>query len=551
MAGSQMKRRLTAILAADVVGYTKMIAADDSATVAALDSARQVIRENIEAQDARVVDMAGDSVLAVFETATGATEAALAIQEALDGRDMQFRIGVHLGEVIEKPDGTVYGDGVNLAARLEGLAAPGGVCISAAVVDQVTNKLDASFDDIGAHMVKNVAKPIHAFAWGGISDAARATDRRKPTVALGAFEAKGGIDADALTDGVAAAVATSLSNQTGIDFVSDSDAAEFVVSATLQVRGERYRAALRILERASGSHIVADRFDGTLEEPFAAEDALAYRLYNAIRFGLHRHEQESGTAGQETDEARILEAGRLMFRPFLEDFQEAGRLLDIVLANDPRNFMALAMRAGSLSGEFFGGYRDVSEDDKALAYELAQEAVRLNGASDYAHWILSGVHLLCRGDHAASEAESEICLELNPYYGFATIGLGLAAITGGKVEDGIAQCSKVAASDPRSQLLPWAAQSLALGHLVAGRYDEAVAWAQRADRRQADAVRTLLILAAASALAGNDALAGETMRRIMVRHPDFRIADFGNWPFKHPEPADRLTDGLRRAGLPV
>ncbi|MDP6952045.1 MAG: adenylate/guanylate cyclase domain-containing protein, partial [Alphaproteobacteria bacterium] len=215
----EIRQRLAAILAADVAGYTKHMATDATATVDALDAARLVFREHIEGKSGRVVDMAGDSVLAVFETATGATEAALAIQKALAGRDMQFRIGVHLGEVIEKPDGTVYGDGVNLAARLEGLATPGGVCISAAVSDQVANKIDDAFDDIGEHSVKNVEKPVHAFAWGGVSDAAQAVERRKPTVAMGAFEARGGEDAEALADGLRAAVATSLSNQTGIDLV--------------------------------------------------------------------------------------------------------------------------------------------------------------------------------------------------------------------------------------------------------------------------------------------------------------------------------------------
>jgi len=138
VSGTELKQRLAAILAADVAGYSRLMAADERATVAALDAARKVFRSYIESGQGRVIDMAGDSVLAVFETASGAVSAALAVQEKLkdliadtpEDRRMRFRIGVHLGDVIEKADGTIYGDGVNIAARLEGLADPGGIAVS-------------------------------------------------------------------------------------------------------------------------------------------------------------------------------------------------------------------------------------------------------------------------------------------------------------------------------------------------------------------------------------------------------------------------------------
>jgi tetratricopeptide (TPR) repeat protein len=130
------------------------------------------------------------------------------------------------------------------------------------------------------------------------------------------------------------------------------------------------------------------------------------------------------------------------------------------------------------------------------------------------------------------------------------MGLGIVSITSGAVDEGIAHCEKVAASDPRSQILPWAEQSIALGHFVACRYAEAIAWAQRSLRRKADVARTLLILAAAAALGDDSDLARQTAERLLASYPDFRIADFGNWPFKDPEPAGRLVEGLRRAGLP-
>lgn len=171
MSNRETKQRLGAILAADVAEYTRLMRLDEHVTVASLDAARLVFRRHIEDQKGRVIDMAGDSVLALFETASDAVTAAMAVQTELDAAPseyegderMQFRIGVNLGEVLEKADGTVYGDGVNIAARLEGLAEPGTVAVSDIVRQTVENRLDFALADMGEHEVKNVANPVHAF----------------------------------------------------------------------------------------------------------------------------------------------------------------------------------------------------------------------------------------------------------------------------------------------------------------------------------------------------------------------------------------------------
>lgn len=167
--------RLSAILAADAAGFSRLMAADERATVAALDAARLVFRSHILAHQGRVIDMAGDSVLAVFDTAIGAVNAAMAIQLSVSAaaepltpeRRMQFRIGVHLGDVIEKSDGSVYGDGVNIAARLESLAVPGGIAVSDAVHGVVRGRLNVPFVDQGEQRLKNIPRPIRVFALGG------------------------------------------------------------------------------------------------------------------------------------------------------------------------------------------------------------------------------------------------------------------------------------------------------------------------------------------------------------------------------------------------
>src|SRR3954465_5455496 len=187
-----MRQRLAALLAADVAGYSRLMAIDERATVVALDAGRAIFRRLIEANQGRVIDMAGDSVLSIFETASGAVSAALSIQKELasasyalpEERKMRFRIGVHLGDVIEKADGTIYGDGVNIAARLEGLADPGGITVSDAVQVAQRNRLPVVFEDLGEHDVKNIAHPVRAFRVRSIADAAAAAAPVSPQLAL-------------------------------------------------------------------------------------------------------------------------------------------------------------------------------------------------------------------------------------------------------------------------------------------------------------------------------------------------------------------------------
>src|SRR5436190_480531 len=178
----ESRQRLTAILAADVAGYTRLMAADAGATVAALDEARAHVRREIEAHAGRVVDMAGDSVLALFDSAAGAVQAALAVQKALEGRSagmpderrMRMRIGVHLGDVIERPDGTIYGHGVNVAARLQGEAAPGGICLSETLYESVKGSVALVARYAGRRRLKNIDQPVAL--WQLVPEGTRAED---------------------------------------------------------------------------------------------------------------------------------------------------------------------------------------------------------------------------------------------------------------------------------------------------------------------------------------------------------------------------------------
>jgi adenylate cyclase len=222
--GTSLKERLAAILAADVAGYSRLMALDDRGTVAALDAARRVFRAHVETNRGRVIDMAGDSVLAVFETAAGAVAAAIAVQQDLGAahegppdRQMRFRIGVHLGDLIEKADGTVYGDGVNIAARLEGLADPGGIAVSDAVRGAVRGKLPVGFVDQGEQLVKNIAHPVRAFKVSPATPAAAPSApppqvQEKPSLAVLPFtNMSGDPEQDYFADGITEDIITDVS----------------------------------------------------------------------------------------------------------------------------------------------------------------------------------------------------------------------------------------------------------------------------------------------------------------------------------------------------
>ena len=330
MSGSDLKQRLAAILAADVAGYSRLMAADERATVAALDAARSIFKSRIEANQGRVIDMAGDSVLAVFETAIGAVSAALAVQQELgvspdavpEDRRMRFRIGVHLGDVIEKADGTIYGDGVNIAARLEGLAEPGGITVSESIRTAVRGKVSANFEDRGEQKVKNIAEPVRAYrvrAGGAAKSGSTApslglklTLPDGPSIAVLPFQnMSGDPDQEYFSDGITEDIITDLSKLSGLlviarnsTFTYKGRAAdvrqvgrEFGVSHVLEgsVRrtGDRVRITAQLIDTAAGHHLWAERYDRRLEDIFAVQDEITREIVSALDVRLLRGEQAS------------------------------------------------------------------------------------------------------------------------------------------------------------------------------------------------------------------------------------------------------------------
>jgi adenylate cyclase len=566
---AEAKRTLAAILAADVVGYSRLMGEDERATMDLLDICRGVFRKHISAHHGRVVDTAGDSVLATFASVVEAVACAVDVQRALvecnadlaDSRRMLFRIGVNLGDVFEKADGSIYGDGVNVAARLESLADPGGVMISDSAHMHVEGKTDLTFQDLGEHDVKNIARPIKAFAWAGAdtvsppTGASAVSEDRKPTVAIGAFEGVGqSEDVAILADGVREAVAASLSNQTGMVTLSDAAAADYVVTARIQGLGNRYRATVRVSDGAAGEHFSSDRFDGEISDLFESQDELAYRIYMSMRYAVYGREgakTDDRPLVEQSSQALLSQAGLILFGADQAQWLRAQGMLEIVIDREPDDFMALAMISYCHITEMFCGYREIANEDRLAADATARRATRLNEQSDMAHNILSTVLLTCDGDFAAAESEVRRCLELNPYFAPGIFQLGAVHIFRGEAEQGIDLCVKAMEVNPRGPLNHRILWHIALGHFVLERYEPAVAWAKRSDLLFPDVAPTLLILTAAAAQSGQADEAGRAVERLRMLFPEFDMAALRRWPFQDDATWGRFTDGLRKAGLDI
>lgn len=321
MSGVEHTQRLVAILAADAAGYSRLMATDEGGTVASLDAARAVFRKQIESNRGRVIDMAGDSVLAVFDAATGAVIAAIAIQDALatnsssepEDRRMRFRIGVHLGDVTEKVDGSVYGDGVNIAARLQGLAKPGGITVSDSVRNAVRSKVNAAFEDQGEQVVKNIAEPVRAYVVRSGSEAkpqfappkmsSLSPDRRSIAV-LPFTNMSDDKDTGYFADGVHDDLLTQLSFIGELQVVSRTSVMEYrdtkkkvpqiaselgvrvLVEGSVRRAGNHVRVSAQLIDGQLDKHLWGKSYDRDLKDIFAIQSELATEIARALQISL-------------------------------------------------------------------------------------------------------------------------------------------------------------------------------------------------------------------------------------------------------------------------
>ena len=577
------RQRLAAIFAADVVGYSRLMAADERATMAALEAARVIFRTRIESSQGRVIDMAGDSVLAVFDSATGAVSAALAVQQALeaaartvpDDRRMRFRIGVHLGDVIEKPDGTVYGDGVNIAARLEGLAAPGGIAVSDAVQGAVRNRLAVTFVDLGEREVKNMAS-LRAYVVkvaSSLPDAGQpAVARRdRPSVAVLPFaNMSGDPEQEYFADGISEDVITELSKfhsifviarnssftyrgqATDVRKVAKDLGVRYVLEGSVRRAGPTIRVTAQLVDATNGRHVWAERYDRALVDLFAVQDEITRSIIGAIAPGIVMAEiqHSKGKTATELDTwDRIMRAHWHIRRFTAVDFREACRLIEELLRHEPDNAVALGDLAFSLHFAAIFGWTDSPPAAMARMGELAQRAVESDDQDAAAHTSLA-IHDLFSGRHDDAMRRLRRAIELNPNSSFAHGYVGAVNAFGGEHDLAIETVQEAIRLSPRDLLMVIWRVVEGWAHLGAERFDQAAESARLAIGWNAAFADAHAILASALGHAGRLDEARIALDECFRQFPGLTLRDPRlTRPFRRAADQERFLEGLRKAGL--
>jgi adenylate cyclase len=283
-----MQRRLAAVLAADIVGYSALMGADEAAALAALRLLREELFEpEVARRGGEVVKRMGDGWLVEFASVVDAVDCAVAVQEAVAGRDFALRIGVHLGDIVHA-EGDIYGDGVNIAARLEARGAPGHVLISNDARRQIAGKTGAEFHDNGPVALKNIAEPMRVWSWPaplpGLAKPSRRSGR-KPCVHVAALESRG-TGADDLAEGLRDELVTAFSRQTGLTLTTEPERADYVLNGAVRASGGRFRISAHLSDRESGGSVWSERYEEAGDDVFAIQDHCVARIAGAVRIRM-------------------------------------------------------------------------------------------------------------------------------------------------------------------------------------------------------------------------------------------------------------------------
>lgn len=559
MHAPDLRSRLLAILAADAAGYSRLMALDDRATVAALDAARAVFREHIAAHGGRVIDMAGDSVLAVFELVSGAVSVALAIQQELDtgssnvrtDRRLRFRIGVHLGEIIEKVDGTVYGDGVNVAARLQGMAEPGGVLISQVVRESVAGKFDVAFNDNGERKFKNISRPIRVWSWPRRLSASRAEG--KPRIFVAEFHGSGEQEVRLATD-LVDELRAHLARLTGLEIGTDRGEAHYIAEGGVRLAAGRSRVFARLTAVDGDRQIWSDRYDEDTDDPFEILDRCAPRMAMSVRRRVAAADA-ARLANRPLDELSFEEllalAGVSFFTPTKAGWRGGGKLAEQALEVQPNNFMALAMAAAGLGlAEFLYGFRKPEEAVTGLAFRRTEEARRLNSRSDMLHVTHGLLLLFARRRHRDSAAAARRALEVNPEYNMGLWTLGAAQVFMGDWDIGAQNATRAVNVDIRDPYVHLYSRIVAYGHWAAGRFDQAVDWFEKAEQLAPGLAPNLAGLAVSRWHSGDEEGARDSIVHLLEEETEFRLREMHPLPFQDVAVWDRFIGALRATGAP-
>ncbi len=506
MTSDKLERRLAAILAADVVGYSRLMGEDEAGTLAALKAVRtELIEPLIAAHRGRVVKLMGDGLLAEFQSAVEAVDCAIAWQrgQSQDETPLRFRIGVNLGAIVID-DGDIYGDGVNVAARLEGLADPDGIALSQVVHDQVNGKVDARFEDTGEQTLKNIAKPVRVYrvrlggpaVEAGFETTAPARADTPSIAVLPFTNMSGDPEQQYFSDGITEDIITELSRFTALEVVARNSTfvyrdqavdvsdvgrklgARYLLEGSLRKAGNRIRLTAQLIDVASGKHVWAERYDRELEDIFAIQDELVHAIVATLAGRLREADVKRSLMTPPESLAaydcylRALDLDR-KFDP--ESSLEGLEFVKKAIELDPTFARAHALYAGTTTT--IGWFQiDSSQTHLDESLRIAKAAVSLDPQDSFCHWALGFVYIR-RGELDLARDALERALSLNPHDALVWTDYAWYHICVGDPEKALQLLDEREAVDPIPPNWHWELRGEALYCL--GRYAEAVASYER------------------------------------------------------------------------
>ena len=589
-----MQRRLAAILAADVVGYSRLMDEDEAGTLAALKEHRSaLIDPAIARHNGRMVKLMGDGALVEFASVVDAITCAAEIQEAMIGRNegvaearrIIFRIGINLGDVIVEGD-DIYGGGVNVASRLEGLAEPGGICLSGTAYDTAHDKLDVAFESLGEQRMKNIDQPVRTYrvVLGGesgpggsaagpspaLAPALELPD--KPSLAVLPFaNMSAEPDQDFFADGISEDIITEISKFRSLFVIARNSSFAFKgqsvdvkeVSAKLGVRyivegsvrraGGRVRITAQLIDAVEDNHIWAERYDRNLEDIFAVQDEVTRAIVSAIEPQLASSERQRARR-KPTENLGAWECYQRglwhLHQYRAEDNPEALSFLERAIDLDPTFASAHAGLAFALYYHVILGFSEDRPGDLARAFAAGTTAVRLDENDPFAYVALGRVHT-ARGEHTEAIESCDRAIALNPSYASAHFGRAHSLWMSGRPGEAVLSHDEAMRLSPRDSLLWGFRASKAIALILLERYEEALDFARQAQRQPNAAIWAFMPEVSVLGLMGRIDEARAALERVRRLKPDVTCS-FATQvlPFSRTADREHFVRGLLAAGVP-
>ncbi|NIP50650.1 MAG: adenylate/guanylate cyclase domain-containing protein [Gammaproteobacteria bacterium] len=585
-----MKRRLSTILAADVVEYSRLMEEDEEATVIALNACRNSIDSCISSHHGRVFGSAGDSVIAEFASAVEAVRCAVAIQQGLKGSEpdtsnqlpMQFRIGINLGDIVVA-GGNLLGDGVNIAARLESLADPGGVMLSRSVFDQVKKHVDLDILDLGEQQLKNINESVQVYkivlektdsspdASPAVNHSLGITD--KPSIAVLPFtNMSGDLEQEYFADGMVEEIITALSHfkwlfviarnssftykgkAVNVKQVGKDLGVRYILEGSVRKAGNTVRITGQLVDSATGAHLWADRFDGSLEDVFNLQDQVTASVVGAISPVLEQAEIDR-TKHKPTESLDAydyyLRGMSAVYQWTKEGNEEALNMFYKAIEIDPEFASAYGLAARCYSMRRFSGWMIDREAETNEAVRLARCAAKL-AKDDAMALCTAGIGLAYgAGELDDGSALIDRALSLNPNLAWAWLFSGWVKVWLGEPEEAFERINQAIRLSPNDPHMFNMHAALSCAHFYSGNYEKALDMATTTLSENPNAYLLASICAASAALAGKQTEAEQSMEKLRQLTPDLRLSNLSfMFPAKRPEDLDKWVAGLKKAGLP-